>query len=125
AMIMHVLKAQQQPFDYLVGARLEGFEQSVNITGAPLIVCEGDEYPASVVEKRPKFHFLHPHIAVISGIAWDHINVFPTYDIYLEQFAIFIRQMQAGHTLIYNSADEALGRLVNAEGRHLKLVPYN
>jgi UDP-N-acetylmuramate: L-alanyl-gamma-D-glutamyl-meso-diaminopimelate ligase len=124
AMIMHVLQAQQKKFDYLVGARLEGFAQSVNITDAPLIVCEGDEYPASVIEKRPKFHFLHPHIAVLSGIAWDHINVFPTFDIYLEQFAIFIRQMEAGHTLIYNSTDEVLGGLVAREGRHLKLVPY-
>lgn len=125
SMIMHVLKARQQPFDYLVGARLEGFPQSVSITDAPLIVCEGDEYPASVIEKRPKFHFLHPHIAVLSGIAWDHINVFPTYDIYLEQFAIFIRQMEAGQTLIYNNADKGLLRLVEQEGRHLRLHPYN
>jgi UDP-N-acetylmuramate: L-alanyl-gamma-D-glutamyl-meso-diaminopimelate ligase len=125
AMIMHVLKALQRDFDYLVGARLEGFAQSVNVTSAPLIICEGDEYPASVVEKRPKFHFLHPHIAVLTGIAWDHINVFPTFDIYLEQFAIFIRQMQPGHTLIYNNADEVLRNLVAAEGSHLKLIPYN
>jgi len=124
AMIMHVLQAQQKAFDYLVGARLEGFPQSVNITEAPLIVCEGDEYPASVIEKRPKFHFLHPHIAVLSGIAWDHINVFPTFDNYLEQFAIFIRQMEPGHILIYNSTDEVLSALVDKEGRHLKLVPY-
>lgn len=124
AMIMHVLQAQQKAFDYLVGARLEGFPQSVNITDAPLIVCEGDEYPASVIEKRPKFHFLHPHIAVLSGIAWDHINVFPTFDNYLEQFAIFIRQMEPGHILIYNSTDEVLSALVDKEGRHLKLVPY-
>lgn len=125
AMIMHVLQAQQRDFDYLVGARLEGFAQSVNVTDAPLIICEGDEYPASVVEKRPKFHFLHPHIAVLTGIAWDHINVFPTFGIYLEQFAIFIRQLQRGHTLIYNNADETLRDLVTAEGGHLKLVPYN
>lgn len=125
AMIMHVLKARQRAFDYLVGARLEGFAQSVNVTDAPLIICEGDEYPASVVEKRPKFHFLHPHIAVITGIAWDHINVFPTFDIYLEQFAIFIRQMKPGQTLIYNNSDEILRNLVAAEGSHLKLVPYN
>ena len=124
AMIMHVLQAQQKAFDYLVGARLEGFPQSVNITDAPLIVCEGDEYPASVIEKRPKFHFLHPHIAVLSGIAWDHINVFPTFDNYLEQFAIFIRQMEPGHILIYNSTDEVLSALVDKEGRHLKLVAY-
>jgi UDP-N-acetylmuramate: L-alanyl-gamma-D-glutamyl-meso-diaminopimelate ligase len=124
AMIMHVLQQSATAFDYLVGARLAGFSQSVNITDAPLIVCEGDEYPASVIEKRPKFHFLHPHIAVLTGIAWDHINVFPTYDNYLEQFAIFIRQMQPGHTLIYNSTDPELDKLVKAEGIHLNLKPY-
>ncbi|NSL87906.1 peptidoglycan synthetase [Chitinophaga sp. Mgbs1] len=124
AMVMHVLRNTGQSFDYLVGARLEGFDQSVNITDAPLIVCEADEYPASVLEKRPKFHFLHPQIAVLTGIAWDHINVFPTYDIYKEQFAIFIRQMEPGQVLIYNSSDAELGSLVAAEGRHLRLVPY-
>ncbi|WP_143310144.1 UDP-N-acetylmuramate--L-alanine ligase [Chitinophaga vietnamensis] len=125
AMIMHVLQACHKAFDYLVGARLEGFAQSVNITDAPIIVCEADEYPASVIEKRPKFHFLHPQVAVLTGIAWDHINVFPTYEIYKEQFAIFIRQMEPGQVLIYNSGDEELGSLVAAEGRHLRLVPYN
>ena len=125
AMIMHVLQQSGQPFDYLVGARLAGFAQSVNITDAPVIVCEGDEYPASVIEKRPKFHFLHPHIAVLTGIAWDHINVFPTFDNYLEQFAIFIRTMKAGSILIYNSTDPELVKLVKTESLHLKLVPYD
>ncbi|NML37779.1 peptidoglycan synthetase [Chitinophaga sp. G-6-1-13] len=124
AMIMHALQYNQRRFDYLVGAKLEGFNQSVNVTDAPLIVCEADEYPASVIEKRPKFLFLHPQIAVLTGIAWDHINVFPTYDIYKEQFALFIRQMEAGSALIYNSSDTELNSLVAAEGRHLRLVPY-
>jgi UDP-N-acetylmuramate: L-alanyl-gamma-D-glutamyl-meso-diaminopimelate ligase len=124
AMIMHVLQQAGTAFDYLVGARLAGFTQSVNITDAPLIVCEADEYPASVIEKRPKFHFLHPHIAVLTGIAWDHINVFPTYDNYLEQFAIFLRTIEAGNTLIYNDTDPELVKLVQAEGGHLKLIPY-
>ncbi|WPV70139.1 UDP-N-acetylmuramate--L-alanine ligase [Chitinophaga sp. LS1] len=124
AMIMHVLQQAGKDFDYLVGARLAGFAQSVNITSAPTIVMEADEYPASVIEKRPKFHFLHPHIAVLTGIAWDHINVFPTYEIYLEQFSIFIKTMEKGATLIYNDTDPELVKLVNAEGGHLKLVPY-
>lgn len=124
SMVMHVLQQCQQQFDYLVGAKLEGFPQSVNITNAPLIVCEADEYPASVLEKRPKFHFLHPHIAVLSGIAWDHINVFPTFDIYLEQFAIFIRTMEPGGKLIYNHGDETLRALVEREGGHLERIPY-
>ncbi len=124
SMVMHVLQQCHRQFDYLVGAKLEGFTQSVNVTDAPLIVCEADEYPASVLEKRPKFHFLHPHMAVLSGIAWDHINVFPTFDIYLEQFAIFIRTMEAGGRLIYNSTDETLRKLVEKEGGHLECIPY-
>lgn len=112
AMIMNVLKDAGRDFDYLVGARLEGFSQSVNITRAPVIVCEGDEYPASTLEKRPKFHFLFPHIAVLTGIAWDHINVFPTFEIYLEQFRIFMDKIEPGGVLIYNETDPVLTRLV-------------
>ncbi|HEX8314806.1 MAG TPA: Mur ligase family protein, partial [Flavisolibacter sp.] len=104
-------------FDYLVGARLQGFNQSVNITDAPVIVCEGDEYPASVVEKRPKFHFLAPHIAVLTGIAWDHINVFPTFEFYLEQFVIFINKIEKGGHLIYNETDVTLKELVEKNRR--------
>jgi UDP-N-acetylmuramate: L-alanyl-gamma-D-glutamyl-meso-diaminopimelate ligase len=118
AMVMHVLKFAGRDFDYLVGARLDGFDQSVNISDAPVIVCEADEYPASVIEKRPKFHFLFPHIAVITGIAWDHINVFPTFDFYLEQFVIFINKIEAGGILIYNSSDETLEKLVNGHKRN-------
>ncbi|HEX6334261.1 MAG TPA: Mur ligase family protein [Flavisolibacter sp.] len=125
SMIMHVLRHAQMEFDYLVGARLEGFEQSVNITDAPVIVCEGDEYPASTIEKRPKFHFLFPHIAVLTGIAWDHINVFPTFDIYLEQFRIFISKIESGGYLVYNETDPVLNELVNKEKRDdLHYLPY-
>ena len=128
SMIMHILRETGQRFDYLVGARLQGFDQSVNITDAPVIVCEGDEYPASVVEKRPKFHFLFPHIAVLTGIAWDHINVFPTFDFYLEQFTIFISKIEKGGHLIYNETDETLRNLVEQHKRddihyHPYLVP--
>lgn len=130
SMIMHVLKISEKKFDYLVGARLEGFDQSVNITEAPVIVCEGDEYPASVVEKRPKFHFLFPHIAVLTGIAWDHINVFPTFENYLEQFRIFIDKIEAGGHLIYNETDAILKELVETQARtdlhyHPYRVPQN
>lgn len=117
AMIMHVLKIAGKDFDYLVGARLHGFEQSVNITDAPVIVCEADEYPASAIEKRPKFHFLYPHIAVLTGIAWDHINVFPTFDFYLEQFKIFIARIETNGLLIYNASDEVLEKLVDETKR--------
>ena len=126
SMIMHVLKEAGLSFDYLVGAKLQGFEQSVNITGAPVIICEGDEYPASALEKRPKFHFLFPHIAVLTGIAWDHINVFPTWDIYLEQFKIFLDKIESGGVLIFNQTDPVLAGLVKENRRgDVKYIPYN
>lgn len=125
SMIMHVLKACSCDFDYLVGARLPGFDQSVRITNAPVIVCEGDEYPASALERRPKFHFLFPHIAVITGIAWDHINVFPTFENYLEQFSVFLDKIETGGTLIYNKTDEVLAKLVKNHGRQdIKMIGY-
>ena len=117
AMIMHVLKQLNRDFDYLVGAKLEGFSQSVNITNAPVIICEGDEYPASALERKPKFHFLFPHVAILTGIAWDHINVFPTFPFYLEQFVIFINKIEIGGVLIYNASDPVLKELVEANLR--------
>src|SRR6201996_2797919 len=125
AMIMTVLQHAGFDFDYLVGARLEGFPQSVNITRAPLIVCEGDEYPASALEKRPKFHFLFPHIAIITGIAWDHINVFPTFENYLDQFRIFIDKIEPGGVLIYNETDPVLKKLVEEHpGNNVRKIGY-
>lgn len=124
AMIMHVLRALAKPFDYLVGAKLEGFDQSVNISDAPVIICEGDEYPASTLERRPKFHFLHPHIAVLTGIAWDHINVFPTLENYLEQFRIFIGMIEPGGVLIYNETDPVLKNLVEQQNPELRKIAY-
>ena len=125
SMIMHVLRETGRAFDYLVGARLQGFDQSVNITDAPVIVCEGDEYPASVLEKRPKFHFLFPHIAVLTGIAWDHINVFPTFENYLEQFTLFIDKIEPGGHLIYNEEDNILKELVTKHRRNdISYHPY-
>ena len=125
SMIMHVLKQANQSFDYLVGARVEGFDQSVNITNAPVIVCEGDEYPASAIERKPKFHFLYPHVAILTGIAWDHINVFPTFDFYLEQFTIFINRIEKGGILIYNESDPVLKELVTTNPRtDIRYQPY-
>ena len=125
SMIMHVLKSTQKSFDYLVGARLEGFDQSVNITDAPVIICEGDEYLASAIEKRPKFHFLFPHVAILTGIAWDHINVFPTFDNYLEQFEIFMQKIETGGILIYNDTDLVLKNVVeNTRREDIRYRPY-
>ncbi len=91
AMILHVMKHCNVETDYMVGAQLEGFETMVKITSeAKYIVLEGDEYLASPIDRRPKFHLYHPNIALLSGIAWDHINVFPTFEIYVEQFRKFI-----------------------------------
>lgn len=124
SMIMHVLHHRAVQFDYLVGARVAGFAQSVQLSSAPLIVLEGDEYPASVIEKRPKIFFYHPQISVLSGIAWDHINVFPTYDNYVDQFRTYLKAMQPGSQLLYNAEDEEVVKVVEAAGGHLAATPY-
>lgn len=124
SMIMHVLQAVGSDFDYMVGARLEGFDRSVQVTDAPVIICEGDEYPASALEKRPKFHFLNPQIAILTGIAWDHINVFPTFEGYLEQFRIFLEKIVPGGLLIYNATDPILEDLVLRHRGAYRLQPY-
>lgn len=124
SMVMTALRSAGRDFDFLVGARLEGFSQSVNITAAPIIVCEGDEYPASALEKRPKFHFLFPHVAVLTGIAWDHINVFPTFEIYKEQFRIFLDKIEPGGLLIYNETDAELARLVGEHDAPIRRLGY-
>ena len=91
SMIMHVLKHTGKEFDYMVGALVEGFDTMVRLSEQSTIaIFEGDEYLSSPIDRRPKFHLYKPHIALISGIAWDHINVFPTFDIYKEQFSTFI-----------------------------------
>lgn len=125
SMIMHVLKHEGLEFDYLVGAKVAGFDQSVQLTDAPIIILEGDEYPASVVEKRPKIFFYHPHISVLSGIAWDHINVFPTYENYFSQFEQYLQTMEAGSKLFYNNEDEEVRRVVTTSAGALNAVPYN
>jgi UDP-N-acetylmuramate: L-alanyl-gamma-D-glutamyl-meso-diaminopimelate ligase len=124
AMIMHVLKKGGYDIDWMVGAKLEGFSQSVNITKAPIIICEGDEYPASALEKIPKFHLLFPHIAIITGIAWDHINIFPSFELYLEQFSIFMDKIVPGGILIYNDTDETLKKLINKHKPNCRKKAY-
>lgn len=125
-MIMHVLKACGRTFDYLVGAAIPGFSQAVQLTDAPVIICEGDEYPASALDSRPKFHLLKPHIAIISGISWDHINVFPTWEQYLQQFARFIEVIEPHGSLIYNQDDATVSDLVRRSSRtDLQLIGYS
>ena len=122
AMILHVLKSLNIDCDYLVGAQLEGFDAMVKLThDAPIIILEGDEYLSSPIDRRPKFHLYQPHIAVLSGIAWDHINVFPNFDMYVDQFRIFKNMVT--DTLIYCSEDEELNKLAK-EGANSQLIPY-
>lgn len=125
SMIMHILKKMGKEFDYLVGAKVAGFDQSVQLTNAPLIVLEGDEYPASAEERKPKILFYHPHISVLSGIAWDHINVFPTYENYCSQFEQYLSGMEGGSTLFFNAEDPEVVRLVSGSAGHLNAVPYS
>jgi UDP-N-acetylmuramate: L-alanyl-gamma-D-glutamyl-meso-diaminopimelate ligase len=112
SMILHVLNFYEKEFDYLVGAQLKGFDTMVKFTeDAPYMIIEGDEYLSSPIDPRPKFHLYQPNIALISGIAWDHINVFPTFEIYVEQFKKFIELVQQGGRLIYCKSDEVLNKL--------------
>ncbi len=125
SMIMHILKHQGIDFDYLVGARVAGFDQSVKLSDAPIIVLEGDEYPASAEEKRPKIFFYHPHISVLSGVAWDHINVFPTYEIYFNQFEQYLQGMEPSTKLFYNNEDSEVQRVVATSGTQTDAIPYS
>jgi UDP-N-acetylmuramate: L-alanyl-gamma-D-glutamyl-meso-diaminopimelate ligase len=113
AMALHVLKDNQVSCDYMVGAQLEGFETMVNIEDKNAIaVFEGDEYLSSPIDRRPKFHLYNADIAVISGIAWDHINVFPTFENYVEQFRIFAEQIPETGVLIYCIDDDSVKNLI-------------
>ncbi len=125
AMVLHVLKHCNIETDYMVGAQLEGFETMVKITSeAKFIVLEGDEYLASPVDRRPKFHLYHPHIALLSGIAWDHINVFPTFENYVEQFRIFINLIEKNGTLVFCKEDEVLKKVCEAARKDILQKPY-
>lgn len=109
AMTLHVLQNAGLDVDYMVGAQLEGFDTMVKLTHeAKIVILEGDEYLSSPIDLRPKFHLYHPHIAVISGIAWDHINVFPTFENYVSQFQLFVDKIEKNGTLIYFEGDNNL-----------------
>jgi UDP-N-acetylmuramate: L-alanyl-gamma-D-glutamyl-meso-diaminopimelate ligase len=126
AMILHVLKATGKKFDYLVGSILEGFDAMVGLDEeSEVAIIEGDEYLSSAVDLRPKFHLYHADIGIITGIAWDHINVFPTYDNYKEQFAIFMRMLPKDGKLIYCTSDKDLEHLVSNTHIEASLVPYD
>jgi UDP-N-acetylmuramate: L-alanyl-gamma-D-glutamyl-meso-diaminopimelate ligase len=126
AMILHVLKDCNIACDYMVGAQLAGFEVMVKLTNdAPYMVLEGDEYLTSPIDRRPKFHVYKPDIALINGIAWDHINVFPTFEIYVEQFKIFADEITANGCLIYYSGDEEVNKIAENSRPDITKIPYN
>ncbi len=125
SMIMHVLKATEKDFDYMVGSKLEGFELMVKLTdSAPVIILEGDEYPDSALNKTPKFLLYKPDIAFISGIAWDHINVFPTFENYCEQFQLFLDMVPAEGKIIYNVEDAEVKEVTDKTSSVAIKIPY-
>ncbi len=125
SMILHVMHYHDIQVDYMVGAQLEGFDTMVHLTKEnDFIVLEGDEYLSSAIDRRPKFHLYKPNIALLSGIAWDHINVFPTFDNYVEQFRIFLSQITHGGAIVYNQEDIEVKQVVEATQNQIKKYPY-
>lgn len=125
SMILHVLHYHDREVDFMVGAQLDGFENMVHLTeDNDFILLEGDEYLSSPIDRRPKFHLYQPNIALLSGIAWDHINVFPTFENYVEQFEIFLESMTNGSTLVYNEEDEILTKLAQNTNKPTRKHAY-
>jgi len=125
SMIMHVLRSQNIDFDYLVGSRIDGFETMVRLSKkTEIAIFEGDEYLSSPLDLRPKFHIYKPQLALLTGIAWDHINVFPSFDNYLHQFQIFVNSISSNGTLIYHKQDPEVMKIVEAGPKSLKYIPY-
>ncbi|MHB9056960.1 MAG: UDP-N-acetylmuramate--L-alanine ligase [Paludibacteraceae bacterium] len=126
AMILYVMNKLRFKVDYMVGAQIEGFDNMVNLSyDSRVAVFEGDEYLTSPIDPRPKFHLYKPHIAILTGIAWDHINVFPTFDNYVEQFRKFIDTMEIQGRLIYFSGDETLTAIANNARKDIISFPYS
>ena len=126
SMILHVLDYNDMEVDYMVGAQLEGFETMVHLTKEnEFIVLEGDEYLSSPIDRRPKFHLYKPNIALLSGIAWDHINVFPTFEGYVNQFRIFTDSLTDGGIMVYNEEDAILKEVVESSTHSIKKYEYS
>mgnify|MGYP005989733017 FL=1 len=126
SMILHVLNYHGREVDYMVGAQLDGFETMVHLTEEnEFMVLEGDEYLSSPIDRRPKFHLYKPNIALLSGIAWDHINVFPTFENYTEQFSIFTDSLVNGGIMVYNEGDVEVKKVVESSSNSIKKYPFN
>lgn len=125
AMIMHVMKTLGIRFDYMVGSSIEGYETMVSLSDdSEFAVLEGDEYLSSPIDRRPKFHLYMPDIAVLNGIAWDHMNVFPTFENYVEQFRIFADKISPGGTLVYFEDDPEVKKIAGSARDDIKKIPY-
>ena len=125
SMILHVLKYWDKDADFMVGAQLEGFDRMVRLTDDnDFIVLEGDEYLSSALDRRPKFHAYKPNIALLSGIAWDHINVFPTFEVYREQFQIFLDTIVPGGSITYNEEDPEVRAMLEDLQAPIRKFPY-
>lgn len=125
SMVMHVLRTLGREFDYLVGAKLEGFDQMVKISDAELIIIEGDEYLASCRKPEPKIFFYKPHITAITGLSWDHINVFPTKEIYVQQFEKYVNNLDDQCIVFYNEADVEVKEFAQKFKDSNIIMPYN
>lgn len=126
SMILHVLNFHDIDVDYMVGAQLDGFDRMVHLTeDNDFIVLEGDEYLSSPIDRRPKFHLYQPNIALLSGIAWDHINVFPTFENYVEQFKIFVDCIVNGGSITYNVEDDTVKDVVESSENAIRKLPYS
>ncbi len=125
SMILHVLNYHEREVDYMVGAQLDGFDTMVHLTKEnEFIVLEGDEYLSSPIDMRPKFHLYKPNIALLSGVAWDHINVFPTFENYIEQFRIFTDSLINGGIMVYNEDDVTVKEVIENSENAIKKYPY-
>jgi UDP-N-acetylmuramate: L-alanyl-gamma-D-glutamyl-meso-diaminopimelate ligase len=125
AMIMHVFKTLGVKFDFMVGSSISGYETMVSLSDdSKIAVLEGDEYLTSPIDRRPKFHLYMPDIAVLNGIAWDHMNVFPTFENYVEQFRIFVDKITDGGSLVYYADDPEVNKIAEAATGNIKKIPY-
>ncbi len=126
SMILYALNKLGIEADYMVGAQIAGFDNMVRLSDtAKYAVFEGDEYLTSPLDLRSKFHLYHPHVAILTGIAWDHINVFPTFPQYVDTFRTFISLIEPNGSLIYFDGDENLNMLAGEAREDIRLFPYN
>jgi UDP-N-acetylmuramate: L-alanyl-gamma-D-glutamyl-meso-diaminopimelate ligase len=124
SMILHVLKFHNRKFDYMVGARIEGFDTMAKLSDAPVVVIEGDEYLSSPIDRQPKFLHYHPHVMLMSGIAWDHVNVYPDFKDYIHQFELLANDLPKAGSFIYDETDSLVNKIGSVERLGIKRFPY-